>query len=273
MTITGQSQPVARLEQGWRLRTNLYLRFARYSALGLLAAAGALAAAQAPVEPHCGTALLRNGFAVQCARREAAGTQTRLWICDRGDAGYVEIASDQIESFEPPENAPSDASVAASRIDEAPRSGPAPVDDPIQSLIAAAATRYRIDPDFVTSVVGAESGFNPQAVSPKGAAGLMQLIPRTAAGLGVRNVWDPTANVDAGTKYLRQLLDRYQGDALKALAAYNAGPQRVQQFGGVPPYPETRAYISRVIEDFNRRKQGVRKPDAARPSHSGAETR
>jgi soluble lytic murein transglycosylase-like protein len=121
-------------------------------------------------------------------------------------------------------------------------------------LIANAASLYSIDPDFITSVVRAESGFNPTAVSPKGALGLMQLMPRTAVGLGIKDVLDPAANVAGGTKYLRQLLDRYNGDAVNALAAYNAGPQRVLQYGGIPPYPETWAYVARIIKDYNRKK-------------------
>ena len=129
-----------------------------------------------------------------------------------------------------------------------------PAEDPIQNWIASAASRHQIDPDFVASVVKAESGFNPTAVSPKGAQGLMQLMPETAAKLGVENVLDPAANVEGGTKYLRQLLDQYAGDAVKALAAYNAGPQRVEQYGGIPPYRETRAYITRIIDDYNRKK-------------------
>jgi soluble lytic murein transglycosylase-like protein len=82
----------------------------------------------------------------------------------------------------------------------------------------------------------------------------MQLMPGTASGLGVTNAFDPQANVEGGTKYLRQLLERYNFDIPKALAAYNAGPQRVEQFGGIPPYYETRAYVARVVKDFNKKK-------------------
>ena len=88
----------------------------------------------------------------------------------------------------------------------------------------------------------------------KGAQGLMQLMPGTASQLGVPNAFDPEANVEGGTKYLRELLERYNFDLVKALAAYNAGPQRVEQFGGVPPYYETRAYVARVVRDFNKKK-------------------
>lgn len=93
----------------------------------------------------------------------------------------------------------------------------------------------------------------------------MQLMPGTASQLGVPNAFDPQANVEGGTKYLRELLERYNFDLVKALAAYNAGPQRVEQFGGVPPYYETRAYVARVVRDFNKKKIAQKK---AAPSRS-----
>lgn len=119
--------------------------------------------------------------------------------------------------------------------------------------------RYRIDPDLINSVIHAESGFNPKAVSPKGAQGLMQLMPKTAAEMGVKDAFEPGANVDGGTKYLRELLERYDFDIVKALAAYNAGPHRVEQYRGVPPYYETRAYVARIVREFNRKKLAQRK--------------
>ena len=103
-------------------------------------------------------------------------------------------------------------------------------------------------------MIRAESSNNPRAVSPKGAKGLMQLMPQTASALGVKDSFDPADNVDGGVRYLRDLLLQYNGDAAKALAAYNAGPHRVQQYGGVPPYRETHAYVARVINDYNRKK-------------------
>jgi len=118
-------------------------------------------------------------------------------------------------------------------------------------------------------VIKAESGFNAHAVSPKGAQGLMQLMPGTASQLGVPNAFDPQANVEGGTKYLRELLERYNFDLVKALAAYNAGPQRVEQFGGVPPYYETRAYVARIVKDFNRKKAAQEKA-ASKPAPSKA---
>jgi soluble lytic murein transglycosylase-like protein len=202
----------------------------------------------------CQVAVLRNGFTIQYLRREVAGPATRLWLCGDPGAGYAEIASQQIDRFEESRDAVRLAPAAPASVPDTTASGTLPVEHPFRNLIASAASLYQIDPDFVASVVKAESGFNPTAVSPKGAQGLMQLMPGTAARLGAGDVFDPAANLGAGTKYLRQLLDQFAGDAVKALAAYNAGPQTVEQYGGIPPYRETRAYVTRIIEDYNRKK-------------------
>jgi len=124
-----------------------------------------------------------------------------------------------------------------------------------------------VDPDLIRSVIKAESGFNPRAVSPKGAQGLMQLMPSTANQLGVKDAFAPGENIEGGTRYLRDLLVLYKNDMAKALAAYNAGPQRVAQYHGVPPYRETHAYVVRVIKDFNRTKLAAR---AATKQHTQA---
>jgi soluble lytic murein transglycosylase-like protein len=189
--------------------------------------------------------VLHNGFTFRFVRQEDVGSSTRLWLCE--GEGYIEIPSEQIERFEPIEPAAADTAPVIEGVTPEGR-------DPIRAVIAGAAARHQIDPDFVASVVKAESGFNPGAVSSKGAQGLMQLMPQTAASLGVGDTLNPANNVEGGTTYLRQLLDQYKGDAVKALAAYNAGPQRVAHFGGIPPYRETRAYITRVITDYNRKK-------------------
>jgi hypothetical protein len=210
---------------------------------------------RAGYEPEvCQVAVLRNGFRVQYARREVSGPAVRLWLCAGEGDGYVEIPGGQIDGFEEEQSVIPLVPAAPANVPERAASDMLPVKDRIESLIADAAARYQIDPDFVASVVKVESGFNPTAVSPKGARGLMQLMPRTAAWLGVENALDPAANLEAGTKYLRQLVDQYEGDAVKVLAAYNAGPQRVEQYGGIPPYRETRAYVARIIDDYKRKK-------------------
>jgi Transglycosylase SLT domain len=119
----------------------------------------------------------------------------------------------------------------------------------VQTLLSSAATKYGLDPDFVTSIAKAESNFNPNAVSPKGATGVMQLMPETAKGLGV-DPRDPSQNIDGGVRYLAKLADQFNGDPVKIAAAYNAGPGRVQKFGGVPPYKETQGYVQKVMGDY-----------------------
>ena len=208
----------------------------------------ALAAVQLPAAEM---ANLRNGFGIRHERHEIMGDVTRLYLTSGTSGSFLDVATEQIEGFEPaPPEPTTDDSAAAVR--------------DLQAIINDASVRSHIDADFIASVIRAESAGNPKAVSPKGAQGLMQLMPQTASTLGVRNSFDPEENVDGGVRYLRDLLVKYNGDAAKALAAYNAGPQRVQQYGGVPPYRETHAYVARVINDYNRKKTAQAK-QAVRP--------
>lgn len=125
---------------------------------------------------------------------------------------------------------------------------------PFEKVIRAAAQRYGIDADLIHCVIAVESNFNPKAVSPKKASGLMQLLPQTAALYGVKNIFDPEENVNAGTRYLKQLLEKYH-DLTLALAAYNAGPERVDQYGRrVPPYLETMKYVQRIAKSYAKLK-------------------
>jgi soluble lytic murein transglycosylase-like protein len=119
---------------------------------------------------------------------------------------------------------------------------------PYASEISAAATRNGVDPNVLSGLIRAESNFDPNATSPAGAQGLTQLMPGTAAGLGVTNPLDPAQSIEGGARYLRQQLDHFGGDVTKALAAYNAGPGAVERFGGVPPYEETQSYVRRVLD-------------------------
>ena len=139
----------------------------------------------------------------------------------------------------------------------APAPRPVAAAAPFQEMVKAAAARYSVDADLIASVIAVESNFDPKAVSKRNARGLMQLLPETAARFGVQNIFDPQENIDAGTHYLRDLLARYNNDLVLALAAYNAGPERVLQFGRVPPYPETVSYIRRVKRSYEKSKSGL----------------
>lgn len=121
---------------------------------------------------------------------------------------------------------------------------------PFGLVIHEAAGRYDVDADLILAIIMAESQFNPSAKSKKGAKGLMQLMPVTAGALDVANVYSPEENINAGVRHFRWLLDRFDGDLKRALAAYNAGPQIVLRYDGVPPYPETRAYVTRVLDYY-----------------------
>lgn len=188
-------------------------------------------------------AVLQNGYSIRHERRELRGDITRLYTSSDPNS-FIDVPTEQIDHFEPDMAPVPNATLA-----------PGTASKPsVNEVIQSASHQYRLDPDFLTSVISAESGFKTNAVSPKGAKGLMQLMPQTASSLGVTDPFDPAKNVDGGTRYLRELLERYNYDPIKALAAYNAGPHRVEQYRGVPPYHETRVYVAKIIRDFNRKK-------------------
>jgi len=136
-------------------------------------------------------------------------------------------------------------------------------DPDLDALIVASAVRNKVDPALLYSMMKQESSFNSRAVSPKGAGGLMQLMPETAARFGVRNVFNPAQNVEAGARYLRFLLDTFGGDVSLALAAYNAGEGNVRKYGkSIPPYPETKKYVSQIRQRYH----GICAPSAAKGS-------
>ncbi|HZU33580.1 MAG TPA: lytic transglycosylase domain-containing protein [Candidatus Angelobacter sp.] len=223
-------------------------------------------------------AVLRNGFSIHFEHKEQTGNLTRLYT----GTGYLDISTDQIASYEAeetpiapqlevkPDVSPQPQIQAATAPATTPVStqpvtvaAATPQNVDLDQVVREAALKNRLDPDFVSSVIRAESNFKVHAVSKKGAQGLMQLMPGTAAQLGVADPFDPKANIEAGAAHLSALLDLYHNDAIKALAAYNAGALRVKQYHGVPPYRETRAYVSKIVRDFNSKKLAQKKAAAA----------
>ncbi len=193
-------------------------------------------------------AVLQNGFTIRHERHEVVGETTRLYTSASTEE-FIEVPTVQITSYAPDDTPapPVSATTDQKKIID------------VHAVIKDAGARHGLDPDFIASVVHAESSYNVNAVSPKGAQGLMQLMPKTAADLGVKDSFDPEANIEAGTKYLRALLDQYNGDVVKALAAYNAGVKRVAQYHGLPPFHETQAYVRRIVVEYNRKKAEQRK--------------
>jgi soluble lytic murein transglycosylase-like protein len=227
----------------------------RIDAMRAAVVAWSLAFGWAAKCPAADLAMLRNGFTIRHERREVIGDITRLYV-GSADAGYVDVPTASIERFEKDLFFPAAAQPVVS--------GESATTADLTNVVNAASAASHLDPDLVNSVIRAESGFNTHAVSRKGAVGLMQLMPGTAGKLGVEDLLDPKANVTGGTRYLRQLLERYNFDLVKALAAYNAGPLRVQQYRGVPPYRETRAYVNGIVREYNRKKLAQEKAEAAK---------
>lgn len=213
--------------------------------------------------------LLRNGFEFDCARQEPAGDRVRLYLLPAGtnaesnanaegnavdSDSYIEVSRAEIVRSEPLE-LPAPAAVRELAATASTAVSPEPTATEMRQMLAAAGEKHNLDADLLASVVKAESGGNTHAVSRAGAQGLMQLMPGTAAQLGVTDTFRADQNIGGGTAYLDQLLTRYRENIALALAAYNAGPAAVDKYHGVPPFAETRAYVARVIREFNRRKR------------------
>jgi hypothetical protein len=182
---------------------------------------------------HAEYAVLRSGGRLRISGYERMGDTLRLHVA----GGNVDMPADEVLRIEPEEI-----------FTPVPANHETPLLAPFADLIRAASLKYGLDPQLVACVIKEESNFNPRAISRKNAQGLMQLMPETSARLAVRNPFDPVQNIDAGAHYLRQLLDQFSGNLKLALAAYNAGPDHVTQYGGVPPYRETREYVRQVIK-------------------------
>jgi len=202
----------------------------------LLAGVGAVITAPAARADY---AVLRNGMRLHITGYVQQGDQVQLAV----EGGTIEMAASDLVEVDPEDtftSLPADSGDGKA---------------PYGKLIHEAAQKHGVDEKLIAHVIAQESNFNPKAVSPKQALGLMQLLRQTATRYSVANIFDPAQNIDAGTHYLKDLLTRYGGNLTLALAAYNAGPEMVDRYGGVPPFPETQQYVRQILA-------GMAKPSA-----------
>jgi soluble lytic murein transglycosylase-like protein len=219
---------------------------------GLIISALALLALSYAPASRAEYVVLRSGQRLVVTGYQLLGDKYRLQL----NGGFVEIPASEVVAIEPEEIfTPIVAPVQSATLANAQ----------FGQFIQSASKRFHVDADLISSVIAIESNFNPKAVSRRNARGLMQLIPGTASHVGVHNIFDPQENIDGGTQYLAELLHRYDNDLILALAAYNAGPQRVQKYGRVPPFPETQSYVRRVKRTYDQRKTTPPPPFAAKP--------
>jgi soluble lytic murein transglycosylase-like protein len=190
-------------------------------------------------------AVLSTGFRIHAERHEVDGSTVRLFTKN----GMIEVPSTSVSNFEDEEYV---APVAVVAPPSTPAATPKSTDP--KTLVREAAVRNSLPPAFVASVAKAESAMKQSALSPKGAIGVMQLMPSTAKALDA-DPHDTEQNIDAGTRLLKELLIKYDGDVVKALAAYNAGPGAVAKYNGLPPYRETQDYVNKVIRDYQKNSQ------------------
>jgi hypothetical protein len=230
---------------------------------------------------------LRNGYEMQCDHHAQVEGHVRLYLSP-GEDNYIEFAPPDIAEVEKVAELPTQSINTvepASTLQTAdPKNSPpkpsagtsgklSPAD--LGEMLTKAGKEHNLDVDLLASLVKAESGGNARAVSHSGAQGLMQLMPATAAALGVEDSFKPDQNVRGGSVYLDSLLTRYHDNLALALAAYNAGPLAVDRYHGIPPYRETQAYVARVIHEFNRRvlaREALAKQAVAESASTEAKT-
>ena len=215
---------------------------------------------------------LRNGFTMRCDHHALVDGHMRLYL-SAGEDSYIERAPDEIVAFETIPDPPVAAAPASPQ--SSTRATRLTTAD-LHEMLARAGREHNLDVDLLASVVKAESDGNARAKSRAGAQGLMQLMPGTAADLGVQDSFQPDENVRGGSAYLDALLTQYHDNLALALAAYNAGPEAVDRYHGIPPYRETQAYVARVVHEFNRRvlaREAQAKRAAQTAAHQGNASR
>ncbi len=216
---------------------------------------GLMVLAVCPLSHAAEHVTFKNGFEQDCVRHEIVGNKVRLYFAGKGaEANFQDLSADSVLRVEEVADIPVIADVAPTTV-TAKTPDTTLTKAEMQEMLAHAGDAHNIDADLLASVVRAESGGQVKAISRTGAKGLMQLMPGTANEMGVEDAFRPEQNIAGGTAYLDALLTRYHDNVALALAAYNAGPGAVDKYHGVPPYRETRAYVARVIREFNRRKQ------------------
>lgn len=198
--------------------------------IGAAALLGGLAMFAAP-SAHADYAVLRSGARLHITGYEESNGSVTLNFY----GGSAEIPASELVSVEPEE-----------QFTQLPAAPAAASNEPYSDLIHTAASKTGLDEKLIRDVIAVESNFNPRAVSPKRAQGLMQLLPETAARYAVADIFDPAQNIEAGAHYLKDLLVKYSGNLRLALAAYNAGPEVVDRYAGIPPFPETQQYVARI---------------------------
>jgi Transglycosylase SLT domain len=204
--------------------------------------------------------VLQSGLRLHVSGYQRLGEKYHLQL----QGGWMDVSVADVVKIEPEE--------VFTPIPQPAPSTPAPAANqgPYHEFVLAAASRYGVDAELISSVMEVESHFNPKAISVKNARGLMQLLPQTAARLGVRDIFDPKENIDAGTHYLHDLLQLYNNDLTLALAAYNAGPDKVQKYGDVPPYRETQSYVKQVKKKYQQNKSTPATKTTTPPASSPA---
>jgi len=215
--------------------------------------------------------LLQGGEVLKVTSYEVGAERARLTLASGGVLTVSLLRVDRILADEilPAPEVPAEVDAVASVLLEFPEDAVAP-STPFGAEVLEAARRFQVNPTVVAAVMRVESAFDHRAMSRKGARGLMQLMPATAARFGVRvdELFTPARNIEAGARYLRFLVDRFDGDAVRVFAAYNAGEHAVERYGGVPPYRETQEYVRRVLRALGVPTESLQPPGSALPARA-----